>query len=326
MLSEPYTGRPAVSASAAKAISVPRAQQSPLPRGGASGSGASGTPAQPQVRSLVVSGDPLVGATLVAQASFIDAAEASSAFVWHRSTQPGHTLSRTASYLVTSDDLGQELVVHVTPVSDTGEIGDPMRASPSSPIALPGNVHSWLREWVEMGQRAFPNCKEGDKERQVHFTHEKIKLKDKSGKTLAKSDGYAAVSVRLDAESPASFTLSIGGRRGVHEFVLTAPQGTRDLIALTLMSFTDVASLERMPVLATSASSHLSSIGSLALSAPQISPNSSRTSEQVSLADVDEAVRGAGTSDRRSRISAAGRKVFDSRRLGARVGLARLHR
>jgi len=97
--------------------------------------------------------------------------------------------------------------VLVTPVSSSGVRGDSLRASTSSPITLPIKVHSWLREWLEIGQKRFM-CVEGDKERQVLFTREKLKLRDKGGSTKDKSEGYTAVSLRLDPDNALAFGLS----------------------------------------------------------------------------------------------------------------------
>jgi len=250
----------------------------------------------------MVSGDAVVGATLIAEASMLDAEEGLSRFEWFRASSPSEILSRMQTYVVTSDDLSHDLNVRVTPVTASGAVGEPLRASPSHPIAVPANVHSKLREWHGIGQKSFTGCFEGDKERQVLFEHGKLKLKDKSGKTIAKSDSYAAVTLKLDfVQSPHAFTLSLGTKKGNASYHLTAPPGVRDLIALTLVVFADARRLDAMPVAPASATNslHLSAVGSI--STPKVegggnSPASSQTSEQQSIADVDDAAayHGAG--------------------------------
>ena len=278
--------RPSATSMAERAAAArggaPRAATAPAPAPAMASSGG----AQPQVRSLVVSGDAVVGATLTAEASFTDAEASTSKYSWYRgtSTQP---LAEGMKYTVTVDDLSHELVVGVTPVHPSGARGPPMRASPSHPIALPGNWHSALKEWVDMGQRTFNNVTEGDKERQVLFRKDKLKVLDKAGKRLAKSDNYKGVKVTLDPDSPTNFSLTLNPKKA--PLKLSAPGDVRDLIALTLSGFADPASLDALPVVATSAASslHLSAAGSVSTRGGD-SPASSQTSEQPSLADVDE--------------------------------------
>lgn len=72
-------------------------------------------------------------------------------------------------------------------------------------------------------------------------------------------------------------------------------QGVRDLVYLVLQSFTEPSTLDRFPVVAAGSSLQLSAIGSI--TTPKVegggnSPASSMTSEQQSLADVDESAKG----------------------------------
>jgi hypothetical protein len=160
-------------------------------RAGDSAGGASEAPSRPNpsVRSLVVEGEALVGATLTAQASFVEADEASSRYAWHRGATPLPGKSQRA-YVVTADDLGYELSVLVTPVGPSGA-GEAQRAGVSHAVALPSNVHTFLREGLDMGQQAFKNCHEGEKERQIIFrTSKGLKVQDAKAKTLGKSEGY----------------------------------------------------------------------------------------------------------------------------------------
>ena len=276
---------------------------------GGSGGGRGGLP---QVRSLVIAGEPIIGVTLTAQAAFLEADETASRYEWFRGEST--LLGREKKYGVTSDDLGHELTVRVTPVSTSGAVGDPLRATASAPVAIPGNVHGLLREWHDLGQKGFTNCSEGGQDRQVLFAHKKIKLQDKSGKTINKSDGFANVAVRFHAGNQTGFTLTIGSRRGMASYELNAPPGVRDLISLVLQVFADPTSLERMPVAPTSgatgtSSLHLSAVGSLNQHVQGgTSPSSSITSEQPSLADVEEGsskTAGAGASKLKGAISMA---------------------
>ena len=71
-------------------------------------------------------------------------------------------------------------------------------------VALPSNVHAWLKEGVDYGQRSFTNCEDVDagKERQVLFRDKKgLKVQDAKGKTLAKSDGTWHAAERRDTDS-----------------------------------------------------------------------------------------------------------------------------
>ena len=197
----------------------------------AAGRGSSG----PQVRSLVVSGDAVVGATLSAQADFVEAEAALSSFEWLR----GNTrLSDKPTYIVTAEDLSHELAVRVTPVGSSGARGEPRRASPSHPIALPTWLRDRLQEWLGTGQKIFTNCHEGDQERHVLFRagkKEGLKIQDKKGKTLHRGDGYAGVSLKLDGDNTLGFTIQIHGKRPVVAH-LTAPQGVCDLPVSPMIS------------------------------------------------------------------------------------------
>ena len=105
------------------------------------------------------------------------------------------------------------------------------------------------------------------------FTREKLKLRDKGGSTKDKSEGYTAVSLRLDPDNALAFGLSFPyalhaltmnvsasrpftsfvwsrGKKGItNTYQLVAPMaGVRDLIALTLQAFAEPATLDKIPV------------------------------------------------------------------------------
>ena len=307
----------------------------PMPMAGSQGSQGSVGPAPggmeersgmaPQVRSLVVAGDAVVGSTLTAQASFLDADESMCQYAWYRGSSSQPLATGRQTYTVSADDLAHELVVRVTPVASSGAVGDPLRASPSHPIALPLWLRDRLREWLGLGQKGFTNCAEGDKERHVLFRGKGLKVQDKGGKTLAKSDGYNGVAVRLDVDNSNGFTLTIVGKRAaIFTFHLTAPAGVRDLVLLVLRAFTDSSALDQFPVVPTNAASsslHLSAIGSIMTpkeGGGGPSPASSITSEQQSLADVEESgTVGAASSStlqrKSSSLAAAGRRLSFTR-------------
>jgi len=94
--------------------------------------------------------------------------------------------------------------------------------------------------------------------------------------------------------------------------------GVRDLIALTLHAFAEPAALDKIPVAPTSSDNqlHLSAVGS-SLSTPKAdggaSPASSMTSEQVSLADVDERVAASSAAASRTGKLLSGRKLSFTR-------------
>lgn len=162
-------------------------------------------------------------------------------------------------------------------------------------------------------------CVEGDKERQLLFrTGKGLKVQDTKGKTLAKSDGYAGVSIKLDAGSAAGFTLALGGKKQT-TFQLTAPAGVRDLCALVLQAFANKDVLDSLPVVPTATSGsalHLSAVGGLTTPKEQgggASPASSMTSEQQSLADVDEGALGKG---------APSSSAADARKSSSKLGIA----
>ena len=237
-------------------------------------------------------------------------------------------LSTSNKYTPNVDDLAGDIIVRVTPRASSGQVGETKGASPSSPIALPGNVHSMLRDWIDIGQKSFVNCFEGEKERQLLFTRDKLKVRDKAGKTLAKSEGYANVAVRLDPRQAYSFVIDIGTKkRGTSDsFRLTCRrEGERDLIKLALQAFANPSTLESMPVAPTSASSslHLAAVGGLTNpKAEGVSPASSQTSEQQSLADVDERASAIGSASAAlpkpsgsNKLATSGRKLSFTRQL-----------
>jgi len=250
----------------------------------------------PQVRSLVVSGDAVVGSRLTAEVDFIGCDASTSQFSWHRGGSESmlvHTGSR--SYTPSAEDLGMDIFVRVAPITANGAAGQAQQASPSSPIALPADVQQMVSGWVDIsGQKRF-ECVEShsEKERHVLFGRDKLKIRDKTQKTLAKSEGYAGVTIRFDP-SPLGFTLSVPiPKKGAATFVLQCKrEGERDLIALALRAFADPSGIERMPVAPTSHNSALSlaAAGQITGARPEGEDDmaSSFTSEQQSLADVEE--------------------------------------
>lgn len=261
-----------------------------------------------------------MGETLSAEASFSGGADFQrSLFEWYRvpkqQTGSSHQEAEqrlTASgpsYQTTADDVNCEIVVRVTPVAPTGQQGTMQQAASSAPIGVASDIHSTIHEWVDIGQRRFDGCIEGDKERQLLMTTDKLKVRDKSGKTLVK-DSYTTLRMEL-MDDPLSFVLQFpGNKRG--SITLRAPTSmVRNLISLAIIAFRDPQALKQM-LLAPSTTPNLHhSLATLAShglghTGDPDSPASSFTSEQPSIADVQD------TADRNARKGFLGRKLsFD---------------
>ena len=269
----------------------------------------------------MMTGDPVVSATLNADAAFAGGAtEAASAYQWFHADKPGGVpLSRERTYTLTYDDLGHEVVVHVTPITPGGATGELKRAHTNHPIAISAEVKDKLQEWYQLSQKSFPGCLEGDKEWTILFTQKNLKLRDKKG-TQAKSDpkdGYTTVAIELSPTNARGFSLSIGGKKGTSaQHHLLAPNAiVRDLIALTYAVFAHPTTLESIPVVATSSPSLLANaVGVLTTSrgGGGESPASSVTAENPNLAEVDDASSKSGKSAS-SKLASAGRKLSFAR-------------
>jgi hypothetical protein len=103
----------------------------------------------------------------------------------------------------------------------------------------------------------------------------------------------------LDPANTLGFTLTVPhGKKAPLSWHLTAPNGVRDLIYLAAQVFGDPSALDRLTVApSSSATLHLSAMGSITPAKPEgggASPASSMTSEQQSLAEVDEAAKAGG--------------------------------
>jgi len=270
----------------------------------------------------------VVGSTLTAEVDFIGAEASTSTFAWYRGDQPEPIVVGTTTYVPNADDLANEIFVRVTPIAASGQKGEPKGASASAPIALPGNVHSMLKDWIDMGQKIFGNCAEGDKERQLLFRKDKIKVGDKaSKKTLSKSEGYSNVSITYIPDSKRDFVLTIGStkKKTAEKFQLhcRGPEGERDLIKLALEVFAHPSEIDNMPNAPTSNNSslHLAAAGSITSAKADFPDDaSSITSEQQTMADVEEhgssgAVGASSTAPKSSlgKLTAGARKLSFTR-------------
>lgn len=258
--------------------------------------------AEPSVRSLVVAGDAVVGARLTAQVDFIGCDSSKCQYSWYRGGALVH--EGQPFYVPTFDDIGHDLEVRVTPVGKfpdgQARVGEAKSGSSSSPIALPDDVQKMVVGWVEIGQRRFEGLLELDKgsekDRQLLFEKQKVKLRDGKGTTLSKPDDYKGVSIKFDKD-PRTFTLIISLRKGspTSHMLKCKDSGMRDLIAMTLKAFTNLSQFQSMPISTPSGSPnsalHLAAAGQITGAKPEGgggSPASSMTSEQQSLADVDD--------------------------------------
>mmetsp|Transcript_27261 Transcript_27261/g.67643 ORF Transcript_27261/g.67643 Transcript_27261/m.67643 type:complete len:273 (+) Transcript_27261:110-928(+) len=254
---------------------------------------------EPSVRSLVVGGNPVMGETLSAEASFIGADFTSSTFAWYRGQEK---LPATGpSYMTTADDVGHEIFVVVTPVGPDRRQGKPERAHSSSPVAVAADIHMHVGQWLHLGQRRFDGCMEGDKERLLQLDSSKLKVRDKSGKTLVK-DVHSVVRMELAAD-PLGFLLFMPSKKGGGPLTLRAPNSMlRNLIALTVSAFRDPHSLDSWPIAPTSTPSVVLDLATLTTqggTGNPGSPASSCTSEQPSMADVQDVERTSSQSSLR---------------------------
>ena len=258
--------------------------------------------AEPSVRSLVVAGDAVVTSKLTAQVDFIGCDSSKCQYSWYRGG--ALVVEGPASYVTTVDDLGHDVEVRVTPVGKfpdgRARVGEAKSGSSSSPIALPADMHKVIVGYAEIGQKRFEGLfeldKGSEKDRQLLFEKQKVKLRDGKGTTLDKPDDYKGVSIKLDKD-PQKFTLIIIPKKGstTSHMLKCKDGGVRDLIALTLKAFTNLSQFQSMPISTPSGSPnsalHLAAAGQITGAKPEGgggSPASSMTSEQQSLADVDD--------------------------------------
>ena len=116
------------------------------------------------------------------------------------------------------------------------------------------------------GFKRIDFCLEGEKERHLLFDKTKLKFRDRTGSTIAKSANYAGVTITLDQHNPLSFTLGIVAGKKSSQFALTTKrEGERDLVVLALKAFSKPSSLDTMPVAPSAGSSalHLAAVGSI---------------------------------------------------------------
>jgi hypothetical protein len=152
------------------------------------------------------------GARLTAQVDFIGCDSSKCQYSWYRGG--ALVLEGQPFYVPTFDDIGHDLEVRVTPVGKfpdgQARVGEAKSGSSSSPIALPDDVQKMVVGWVEIGQRRFEGLLELDKgsekDRQLLFEKQKVKLRDGKGTTLSKPDDYKGVSIKFDKD-PRTFTL-----------------------------------------------------------------------------------------------------------------------
>lgn len=263
-----------------------------------------------------------MGGTLIAQAALGGAADAAATqFAWFRGGV--HVRHATGpQYTVGAEDVGKEVAVRVTAVGADGSAGG-QKAAQSARATLGAEVHRKLAEWVQAGEKRFGDgIFEGDKERVLLFARDKLKLQDRSKKTLCK-DAYGAVRVELPSgESDDGHTLYLAmaslNKKGGNVALRTTQRGVRDLIYLTLQVYADPSSHAALPVAHASGAPGTPGAG-LQLQIPPgssaepsgpPSPTSSACSEQPSVSDVSDA------------IAASARKQSIGAKLGGRRTLS----
>jgi len=249
------------------------------------------------VRSLVILGDAVVGLKLTAKAEFLGCDASTAQFSWHRGGAVAKLLlSGSSTYMPNVDDLGHDILVRVTPIAASGKVGEAKGAS-TNEVALPADVKQKVQNWYDIKQHTFNNLLEGEKERQLLLHIDKVKLQDSKGSTQVKSASWAGVTMQLDPNDTLGFTLTIPDKKGKASSVALRcrQEGVRDLVALTLRCFANPASLQNVPIATPSASQasalHLAAAGQITSSKHEgggQSPASSATTEQQSLADVEE--------------------------------------
>ncbi len=109
-------------------------------------------------------------------------------------------------------------------------------------VQIPDDVAEKLRAVINTkGDSGFFKCSEDGLERQLLFTKDKLKLRDKSGRNTLIKDTYPTVSMTIAPDSPQAFTLVLTSRKGQAAGVqlLADSPFTRDLIYLILKAYRD---------------------------------------------------------------------------------------
>ena len=147
----------------------------------------------PAVTALSLGGDATLGGTLLAMPTLDGADLADCVFAWFR----GATLlpyADASALPLSVEDVGQVMAVEVTPISADGSEGAAVRAE-STPISLSADVHRALRSYIDRGECPFAGCIDGERERTLLFTRDKLKVRD--GKSTAFKDNYQATQLAL---------------------------------------------------------------------------------------------------------------------------------
>ena len=98
------------------------------------------------------------------------------------------------------------MAVEVTPISADGSEGAAVRAE-STPISLSADVHRALRSYIDRGECPFAGCIDGERERTLLFTRDKLKVRD--GKSTAFKDNYQSTQLALSPADAAAFELAM---------------------------------------------------------------------------------------------------------------------
>ena len=262
----------------------------------------------PAVTALSLGGDATLGGTLLAMPTLDGADLADCVFAWFR----GATLlpyADASALPLSVEDVGQVMAVEVTPISADGSEGAAVRAE-STPISLSADVHRALRSYIDRGECPFAGCIDGERERTLLFTRDKLKVRD--GKSTAFKDNYQATQLALSPADAAAFELampSAAKKAGGLLRLRVESAARRDMLYLTYRSFaTNGGFLARVPA----AQGTAGALGIDLASLPRADGPPSPTSSEAPSQTASEA--SAPGSSSRSKLGGLGGMAIASKR------------
>ena len=197
---------------------------------------------KPDLDDLILQGGPIMSHMLTAAANMRDARTVLQ-YVWFRGASRRH--QEGPHYLLTADDVGHEISVRVTPVSADGELIGGARRASSETVRVAPEVPHKLAEWVGRGERKFEGLVDAEgRERMLLITLDKVKLRDRSNKTVAK-EKTGALFIEAGPDE-ISFALHLQAEHIAPIVLRSRNSFQRDLISLTHRAFVQPSSIHSL--------------------------------------------------------------------------------
>lgn len=197
---------------------------------------------KPELDDLTLQGGPTMSHMLTATANVRDAGTVLQ-YVWFRGASRRH--QEGPHYLLTADDVGHEISVRVTPVSADGELIGAARRASSETVRVAPEVPHKLAEWVGRGERKFEGLVDAEgRERMLLITLDKVKVRDRSNKTVAK-EKTGALFIEAGPDE-VSFALHLQAEHIAPIVLRSRNSFQRDLISLTHRAFVQPSSIHSL--------------------------------------------------------------------------------